>query len=300
MKTALVIDARLPELQATIEKLGKRAARLGVRAPVLTVGESVQVPYCTDSDGSGLYRLNPADLAKVEAHRVAGSLRYRSFRQCSVSGEPVVVAGWEFVATLQHLKSESGETVNLLRTVPTFEGALPERFRTAGPEWCDHCRTKRARKDTYVLRRISTTCDTCGDSGFTGPETGYDGVCSDCGGQSVGAPDWQQVGRTCTQDFLGDRDPEKFLASLDLLLAAALALDESDGEEWSGGSGAWTDMVPTLTYPLEADLVKIRASALNPADVGKWNYAMLSEAARVLSVKPQSLIAFWERRDDSA
>lgn len=51
---------------------------------------------------------------------------------------------------------------------------------------------------------------------------------------------------------------------------------------------------------LEADLVKIRASALNPADVGKWNYAMLSEAARVLSVKPQSLIAFWERRDDSA
>lgn len=26
-------------------------------------------------------------------------------------------------------------------------------------------------------------CPRCGGSGFTGPETGYDGVCSECGGQ---------------------------------------------------------------------------------------------------------------------
>ncbi len=37
-------------------------------------------------------------------------------------------------------------------------------------------------------------CDTCGDSGFTGPRD-YGGVCSDCGGQSVYVQDAIVVGR---------------------------------------------------------------------------------------------------------
>ena len=87
----------------------------------------------------------------------------------TIEGEPPKLSGWVFVATLQH---EGG--VTLIRSV---EEGLPERFRTASPEHCDHCGTKRKRKETFVVRH---------------EETG----------------EYKQVGRSCLKDFLGHKSPE--------------------------------------------------------------------------------------------
>lgn len=51
--------------------------------------------------------------------------------------------------------------------------------RFPGAEFhCDHC-------GEHVNSSRCKCCNTCGNSGFRGPGTGYDDVCSDCGGQSA-------------------------------------------------------------------------------------------------------------------
>ena len=51
--------------------------------------------------------------------------------------------------------------------------------RFPGSEFhCDHC-------GEHVNSKRCKCCNTCGNSGFSGHGTGYDDVCSDCGGQSA-------------------------------------------------------------------------------------------------------------------
>lgn len=52
--------------------------------------------------------------------------------------------GWVFAGTIEH--TEAG---NILRSV-SDEHKIPARYRDAKP-YCEHCKTKRARKDTYVV-----------------------------------------------------------------------------------------------------------------------------------------------------
>lgn len=52
--------------------------------------------------------------------------------------------GWVFAGTIEHTGFG-----NILRSV-SDEHKIPERYRDAEP-YCEHCNTKRARKDTYVV-----------------------------------------------------------------------------------------------------------------------------------------------------
>lgn len=52
--------------------------------------------------------------------------------------------GWVFAGTIEH--TEAG---NILRSV-SDEYKIPARYRDAKP-YCEHCKTKRTRKDTYVV-----------------------------------------------------------------------------------------------------------------------------------------------------
>lgn len=52
--------------------------------------------------------------------------------------------GWVFAGTIEH--TQAG---NILRSV-SDEYKIPERYRNAKP-YCEHCNTKRYRKDTYVV-----------------------------------------------------------------------------------------------------------------------------------------------------
>lgn len=57
--------------------------------------------------------------------------------------------GWVFAGTIEHTKAG-----NILRSV-SDEYKIPERYRDAEP-YCEHCNTKRYRKDTYVVYNEET------------------------------------------------------------------------------------------------------------------------------------------------
>lgn len=135
METTTRLQFEIPEqnlqsLTFKIEKLNKRAAKLGCPAIMFFVGR--EEFRHTDKHGHTC----PADEA----------VRSIKFYHVSVVGESPKLNGWMFAAKLQH--EEGG---NILRTAPQFEGNLPLAFRTADPGNCDHCRTHRNRHDTYVV-----------------------------------------------------------------------------------------------------------------------------------------------------
>lgn len=90
----------------------------------------------------------------------------------------VTFSGWQFKATLQHLKT--GE--NIIRNLDKrFQ--VPEKYRLGSN--CEHCQVKRYRKDTYLL--LHTNGDVI------------------------------QVGSTCIDDFLGGNSPEDILKKASLI-----------------------------------------------------------------------------------
>lgn len=192
-----VPEGNMLELRAKLEKLGRKAARLGL--PPITMAEvgTDEVPYIVRGDSRR--KASPADMAAAKP----GELVYFRFVTVQVTGTTPRLAGWEFVATLQHLTDGEGVAMNMLRTVPGFNGQLPEKYRTASPENCDHCQKAiKTRKETFIVRSEDGT--------------------------------WKQVGRNCTQDFLGGKDPQKVAAALEMWLSVGDTVD-SFGEGMGGG-----------------------------------------------------------------
>lgn len=68
---------------------------------------------------------------------------YRKYILVEAEGE-AKADGWVFVGTIEHTAQG-----NILRSV-SDEHKIPERYKDAEP-YCEHCHTKRARKDTYVV-----------------------------------------------------------------------------------------------------------------------------------------------------
>jgi hypothetical protein len=109
------------------------------------------------------------------------------------------LGGWRFIAVNEPV---SGAEALVMR-VPGYEGDIPEEFRAANPDRCDHCNKKRVRNQSFVIVN----------------EQG----------------EYKQVGRNCLADFLG-HDPRALVATL------ALWDDLSKNEEGLGASGTafWT------------------------------------------------------------
>lgn len=80
-----------------------------------------------------------------------------------------VVNGWRFVASLEF--TDKG---NIIQGVGDVE--VPERYYSCGP-WCEHCKTRRDRKSSFIVRN---------------EETG----------------EFKQVGRGCLRDFTGGLSAE--------------------------------------------------------------------------------------------
>lgn len=91
-----------------------------------------------------------------------GSEHTARFITVDVSGT-ARVNDWEFIATIEHSKP-----VNIIRSFRP-EVKIPESYYTADTR-CDHCQTKRNRKDTYLIRNTLTG-------------------------------EFKQVGKTCLKDF---------------------------------------------------------------------------------------------------
>lgn len=92
------------------------------------------------------------------------------FITVDVSGK-AQISSWEFVATIEH-----AEPMNIIRSFrPEVE--IPAQFYTADT-FCEHCKTRRIRKDTYIVRNT---------------ETG----------------EFKQVGKSCLKDFTGGLSAEQ-------------------------------------------------------------------------------------------
>ena len=147
-------ETRLTWFQDQIAKLNKRALKL-----------TNQRVYCTII---GYHFKSENDQIK------------RKFYQVFVAHPEVKLAGWEFIARVDH----SQEMGNVVRVVPNKE--LPKKYWTSEPI-CEHCNIRRFRRDTFVMHCIDTS-------------------------------EYKQVGSSCLIDFTGHTDAVK-LAKLAEILA---------------------------------------------------------------------------------
>lgn len=148
----LIPEGNLKKFEHEIAKLSRRAVRLG--------GEEIV----------------PVVYGVQEIKDKAGT---RVFYEVLFDAEPLKINGWTFAATLDH----ANETGNIVRVTPNLCEALPESYRTSEPI-CEHCKVRRYRRDTYVLR-----------------------------GEAGG---WMQIGRSCLKDFFG-HDPLKTARMAEML-----------------------------------------------------------------------------------
>ena len=163
------------------ESLVRKAKKLGCEEPTFKVIQEVDEFRTIDLGGD--------ELGRPYAKR----MKVR-FIEIEISGPSVEVNGWDFVASIEH--TEAG---NAIKKVSGYEGDIPVSYREGNPT-CDHCKTRRNRKDSFLV-------------------TDHNG-------------NWMQVGRTCLGDFLG-RDPKNLVFGLGFWSS----IRDIQDEEWSFGGG---------------------------------------------------------------
>lgn len=144
----------VPHLTNEIEKLNRKAEKLNT--PIISM--SVSEPFMKEVT-------LPDSNRKVK----------EKFVTVEVDGETPRIDGYNFLATIEHKGAG-----NIVRTMPGVSEVSVKQFYDATPDYCDHCRKKRARIDTFIIKD-----------------------------QKSG--ELRQIGRNCLQDFLGGKDPKQIL-----------------------------------------------------------------------------------------
>ena len=183
--------SRLADAQTLVARFSRKAEKLGMPAPVLTVVREFNRFWLVNADGDAV---RPASEVApvVPADRRRWYVRSLALVEINIAGERPIVAGWRFAAVI-----EATPAGNLLRKSPDFDGDLPLRFRNCTSE-CDHCNTVRQRSETFVVQHV--------DSG-----------------------EFKQVGRTCLQDFTGAADPSAWIAKYQFERSFAELADWDEG-----------------------------------------------------------------------
>ena len=191
MEETFVYDDNIEKLLDTVEKLNRRADKLGQPPILLYVGD-IHTVYSCPGNKEPLVSLDPYvwGVGKtVVQHRRA---------EVALSGEPPRLAGWNFMAVVDHLSN--GVISKYPPADPDFD-LTPFRGNAAT---CDHCQTIRNRHETFIIRH---------DEG-----------------------DVKRVGRTCLADFLGHHgDPAKLLGQLNLWSKAFDAVEEATSSGTGAG-----------------------------------------------------------------
>ena len=173
-KTAQIRSYLLPKVESIVARLNRRAAKLSLTPVSFIVGRPILRPITKDD-----------------------KIYYREFVDVSVSCNIPKLAGWEFVATLQHVG-----VANILLTVPRDEPLDLSAYRNCGPQ-CDHCGLDRNRTDTYIVRNEQGAL--------------------------------KQVGKQCLASFTGSgQSPEQVLGHAEFLstfLNVLSNVDNSDTED---------------------------------------------------------------------
>lgn len=222
-----VVDAKLPALRERIEKLNRKAAKLGTGEITLTV---------SDEKDQEIRRELPPDYdpaTTMQDWGSAGVERIIDYTFVTVNGETPMIAGWVFIASLDHDADQGAEESVGIRRAPTGTGLVSrigqqaaERvealdltcYRHAGPD-CDHCGYNRQRKQTYVLYEVATG-------------------------------ELRQIGSTCLKDYTGAHNPERVAAWAEWLEALYSDLGFESGDDGFGdiGIGGGRIAIGTLDY----------------------------------------------------
>lgn len=173
-----------PAVEAKLTKLQRRAEKLD-QAPITVETERFirkeEVPGVT-TDGRKVYVDRP-------------------WLRVTIDGAAPSIPGYTLVGTIVHYP----EGANVFRCAPDQE--IPERYREAPPR-CDHCNSRRARKDTFLLRDM-------------------DGILT-------------QVGRNCLKDFMPEKDAAAVAAYLDMIGRYAACLEDGEPAPHGDGAPKWT------------------------------------------------------------
>lgn len=108
-------DYRVPSLYSKLQPYFKKA-------------EKLNVPYTLEEIG----KVNLKDDENKEQHCIIIKLEFE-----------IQINGWKFIAAIDHLSNG-----NVIRSISGVD--LPEKYRTT-KGYCDHCKTYRNRKSTYIV-----------------------------------------------------------------------------------------------------------------------------------------------------
>lgn len=205
--TATVSPDVLAEVSRLVARMARRAVKLALPPPTLRTVRTYRVPQVQFFDHDGRRRWR--DVRDGEPEIPGAAYQVVERHDVELSGELPALAGWAIVAALARVETDEGAAV-VVRSVPGA-GELPPSFRdplAAGD--CDHCRMRRPRTVTYVLR-----------------ETGSNRA--------------RRVGSSCLADFLRSGSAEDLIGYAEGLLAIREALAAGDPDDEDGGRGrqAW-------------------------------------------------------------
>jgi len=129
-QTYRIHEVNLPKLEAKLEKINKKAAKLNCKPVTLEIvsieHQEVEKKFYNDIIGTEIHR----------------------WYNVRINGFAPSLNGWEFVASI-----EFADTGNIVHAVPGH--TYPERYRNIN-SICEHCNTDRKRKNTYILHNINT------------------------------------------------------------------------------------------------------------------------------------------------
>ena len=193
----------LGKLRDALASLNRRAKRLGVPGYTLAHGEPFLVTWKETVGGStSLYGSVCGTEVTRREERVT----------VSVTGAPVMLAGWQLLARVDHLPSDKGESIAVLLKAPGVERDLSEFSNTTSR--CDHCNKARQRNAVYIVEHTD--------------------------GRVL------VVGNTCLRDFTGlGRSPESVCAlAFDVSRLMGGYGDEDEGMR--GGAAPWCEDTATF------------------------------------------------------
>ncbi len=140
-----VYDGNIDKLALAVEKLNRRAAKLGVPAIQLHIGEREICFTCENrhpyiSTDPKAWDTDTGSHAKVVGHERA---------EVVLVGEPPMLNGWTFAAVVDHLSN--GTITRYPRAIKKLN-LTPFRGVEAT---CDHCNTNRKRHETFIVQHYT-------------------------------------------------------------------------------------------------------------------------------------------------
>lgn len=179
--------SRLDDLKSKVTRLARRARKLGL-APVAL--------------------LEHKECART-SYRENGRAYELPCTWVELTGPSPVVNGHDFIARVEH--TEAG---NLVSRVDDGELDLTA-YRTAKPV-CDHCKSARMRRDTFVLRAPDGTL--------------------------------HQIGRNCLADYLRSGDVEVAIGIMRLVEELSRSASGGDDDGEGGFGGGWVLVIPPSEF----------------------------------------------------